>query len=106
MATNGRAHAYELMMVAVGQLATATGSIQERLHSALLEFHQLETSGFPSEETRHKFAYLMKALGVGSVNRDQVAASLDRLTEDEAVQYARRVYDLFLDTARDYFRQP
>ncbi|MGE0665509.1 MAG: hypothetical protein AB7O49_03025 [Sphingomonadales bacterium] len=106
MTTNGRAHAYELMMVAVGQLATGTGRIQDRLHSALLEFHQLETAGFPSEATRHKFAYLMKALGVGSVKRDQVAANLDGLGDDEAAQYARRVYDLFLDTARDYFRQP
>lgn len=103
---NGNAQAYELLMVGVGQLATGTGSIQERLHSALLEFHQLETAGFPSEDTRHKFAYLMKALGVGSVGRDQVGASLSGLSDAEAAQYARRVYDLFLDTARDYFRKP
>ena len=103
---SGKTQAYELLMVGVGQLATGTGSIQDRLHSALLEFHQLETGGFPSEETRHKFAYLMKALGVGRVNRDQVASSLGDLSDAEATQYARRVYDLFLDTARDYFRKP
>lgn len=102
---NGNTHAYELLMVAVGQLATGTGRIQDRLHSALLEFHQLETAEFPSEETRHKFAYLMKALGVADTGRAQVSADLDRLGDDEAVQYARRVYDLFLDTARDYFRR-
>lgn len=102
---NGSTQAYELLMVGVGQLATGTGTIQDRLRSALLEFHQLEAAGFPSEETRHKFAYLMKALGVRNAGRDQVGASLDGLTDDEATQYARRVYDLFLDTARDYFRR-
>lgn len=101
----GNAQAYELLMVGVGQLATGTGRIQDRLHSALLEFHQLETAGFSSEDTRHKFAYLMKALGVDNVGRDQVGANLDGLTDAEAAQYARRVYDLFLDTARDYFRR-
>jgi hypothetical protein len=97
-------HAYELLMVGVGQLVTGTGSIQDRLRSAVLEFHELETSEFPSEETRHKFAYLMKALGIDSVGRDQVGASLKGLGDDEAAQYARRIYDLFLDTAQEYFK--
>ena len=101
----GNTQAYELLMVGVGQLATGTGPIQDRLHSALLEFHQLETAGFPSEDTRHKFAYLMKALGIDSVGRDQVGANLNALSEAEASQYARRVYDLFLDTAREYFQR-
>lgn len=101
---NGNTQAYELLMVGVGQLATGAGSIQDRLHSALLEFHELDAAGFPSEETRHKYAYLMKALGVDSVRRDQVGAGLKHLSDDEAAQCARRVYDLFLDTARDYFR--
>ncbi|MEN3975552.1 hypothetical protein [Emcibacter sp. SYSU 3D8] len=101
----GNAQAYELLMVGVGLLVADTGTIQDRLRSALLEFHELEASDFSSEETRHKFAYLMKALGVDNAGRDQVGASLDRLSDDEAMQYARRVYDLFLDTARDYFRK-
>ena len=77
----GNTQAYELLMVGVGQLATGTGTIQQRLHSAVLEFHQLETGGFASEETRHKFAYLMKALGIESVGRDQVGANLNALSD-------------------------
>ncbi|MBI1179173.1 MAG: hypothetical protein GC201_01350 [Alphaproteobacteria bacterium] len=101
---SGNPHAYELLMVGVGQLVTGTGSIQERLLAAVQEFHALETAEFPSEETRHKFAYLMKALGIGSVGRDQVATSLADMSDDQAAQYARRIYDLFLDAAGDYFR--
>ncbi len=51
-------------------------------------------------------AYELLMVGVGSVGRDQVGASLSGLSDAEAAQYARRVYDLFLDTARDYFRRP
>jgi hypothetical protein len=45
-------------------------------------------------------------VGVGSANRDQFGASLSGLGDTEAAQYARRVCDLFLATARDRFRKP
>lgn len=97
--------AYQLLMLGVGELATGTGNIQQRLRSALLEFHELEIQNFPSDEARHKFNYLMKGLGVENSGRDQVSVSANSLSDLEAAQYARRIYDLFLDMAREYFRQ-
>lgn len=96
----GHLRAYEMLLVAVGALATGEKTIQERLHAALSEFHTLEAEDFPSDEARHKFAFIMEHLHVGDAKRAHVPDSLKELSDREASTLARRVFDLFIDVAR------
>lgn len=96
----GLLRAYEMLMVAVGALATGENTIQERLHAALSEFHALEPEDFPSDEARHKFAFILEHLNVADSERGHVPESLKELSSREASNLARRVFDLFIDVAR------
>ena len=101
----GHLRAYEMLLVAVGVLATGETSIQERLHAALSEFHVLDPEDFPSDETRHKFAVVMEHLDVADSERGTVPESLKGLSSHEASNLARRVFDLFIDVASARYQE-
>lgn len=95
--------AYELLMVGVGQLVTGTGTIQDRLQAAVSEFHELQEDDFPDHQTRHKYSYLVQALGIKGPARAELGSAALAFSDHDASALARRIYDLFLDVAQSYF---
>ena len=98
---------YEPLYVAVRALATDADTIQSRLHSAFA-LHTLTVADFPTQELRDEFTSIVAALTCVPAEADEgtAQATAQRLTDDEAREVAREIFDLFIKIARLHMRDP
>jgi len=97
---------YEKLMVAVDAMATSPQRIQDRLHSAYMSFHPLRPTDFPEGKMRVAYVEIMDRLTrVKDADPDKgfVRATLDRMSDEDAGNLASKIFDLFLDVARERF---
>ncbi|MER9278768.1 hypothetical protein [Mesorhizobium sp. M0522] len=89
-------YALEKFTAVTGMMATSSGRLQERLHSAYLTFHPVQERDFPTDEMKSLYREIMERLTVvKDPDAGYVPATLAVMSDDEAKVLADHVYDLY-----------
>lgn len=96
-------YTYERLRLAVENLATGRGSLQDRLYYAFLDIHPLRVEDFP-ERLRDEFRKISEEMiQVEPVSEEgSIKATCRAMSDDEAANIAQRIFDLFATIARRY----
>ena len=90
-------YAQEKLMLAVEVLATDSAPIQKRLENAFMYFPMLEVKDFPIEH-QDQWKEILRDVTKEHPKADEgtIRATTSKLTDDEAIALAKRVYSLFM----------
>jgi hypothetical protein len=96
-------YTYERLHLAVENLATERGSLQDRLYYAFLDIHPLRVEDFP-ERLRNEFREISEEMTKVKPVGDEgsIKATCIVMSDDEAAKIAQRIFDLFTAIARGY----
>jgi hypothetical protein len=90
-------YAREKFGVAVDNLATGTGSIQDRILDAWMSFHPLQERDFDNPEDGAAFKSIMERLTAvkdGDPNNGYVKNTLAKMSDDDASRLASDIVEL------------
>lgn len=101
MAINELPYAWEKLSTAIYSLV-GLQPIKERLHTAWMSFHTLNLGRFDDPELEAAFQAIMAKLTVvrSDPGKGHVPATLEKMTDDDAVEVAREIVDLAHEVAR------
>jgi hypothetical protein len=94
-------YAWEKLYDAVRAMASGKADIRGRLYSAHVSIQGLSMGAIPDASLDERFKEIVNHLKAKGTARD----SLDAMTEDDASELAKKIFDLFHDVKTEYDRQ-